>query len=254
MNVLPNASLPWPIPYEAVMMCAESEGCRLKAYICPAGIPTIGWGHTGPDVIIGRTVWTQAEADRQFCEDLTEFATDVLLVCRKNPPNDNQLGALVSFAYNCGGWRKSTVIKQHNAGNYAAAARAFALWNKARVNGKLTQLRGLTSRRAAEAALYLKPDEDERKQAMPQAVESESRLAASPIAQGGVVTAGAGVLTLVSDASDQLGTVGTVVQHTKSVVVDALGVPADYFLPTVLVLAGAGVIFWRWKQRKGGWA
>ena len=44
---LPDKNLDWPIAYEAVVEIARSEGCRLKAYRCPAGGPTVGWGHTG---------------------------------------------------------------------------------------------------------------------------------------------------------------------------------------------------------------
>jgi hypothetical protein len=77
--------------------------------------------------------------------------------------------------------RLVAALRPQNRGDHAAAARAFGLWNKARVNGKLTELRGLTSRRAAEAALYLRPS-DGKPAPMPQAVAPESRIAASPIA------------------------------------------------------------------------
>ena len=43
MMPLPDSGLPWPIPMEAVALIAEAEGLRLKAYRCPAGVPTIGW-------------------------------------------------------------------------------------------------------------------------------------------------------------------------------------------------------------------
>ncbi len=73
----------------------------------------------------------------------------------KVPLTANQLGALTSFAYNLGSGAlaSSTLLKLLNAGDYAGAAAQFARWNKAR--GKT--LAGLTKRRAAEAALFLKP-------------------------------------------------------------------------------------------------
>lgn len=130
------------------------EGCELEAYRDIAGIPTIGWGHTGPDVQMGNTI-TQAEADRLFDEDTDRFEAAV----DKHTggvATDNQFAALVSFAYNVGAeaLKGSTLLRLHNEGNYSAAADQFARWNKARVNGKLTPVKGLTRRRLAEAELY----------------------------------------------------------------------------------------------------
>ena len=71
----PNPKLDWPIAYEAVCEIARSEGCRLKAYRCPAGVPTIGWGHTR-GVKMGDTC-TQEQADAWFLEDLSEFTEGV---------------------------------------------------------------------------------------------------------------------------------------------------------------------------------
>ena len=155
---LPDPSLPWPIPMAGVALVAEFEGCRLSSYRCSAGVWTCGWGET--DGVTPRTKWTQAYADQRFCESLTERAKAVNALCI-HPVTDNQLAALTSLSYNIGiaGLRGSTVMKCHNQGDHPAAARAFGLWNKARVNGALTVLAGLTRRRAAEAALYLKPDD-----------------------------------------------------------------------------------------------
>lgn len=267
LYVAPDAALPWPIPYEAVSLTAEMEGLRLKAYRCPAGIPTIGRGHTGPDVVIGKTVWTVEQADAAFLADLEEFTRDVEAECT-NPPTPNQLGALVSLAYNIGmgwrgrvkpkgakdGFRQSTVLKRHNAGDTQAAARAFSLWNKATVNGVLQELAGLTSRRAAEAALYLKPEDDAPRDRMPQAVNGESNLAASPIARSGATTAGAGLVVAATEAQDQLGVVGSLIAQVKGFVVQTLGIPPEWMLPAVLVLAGAAAVYWRARQRRDGWA
>ncbi len=51
----------------------EFEGLRLTAYICPAGVLTIGWGHTGPDVYSGQTI-TVAQAETFLDNDLQKFA------------------------------------------------------------------------------------------------------------------------------------------------------------------------------------
>ena len=127
------------------------EGFREKAYLCPAGVPTIGYGRT-LGVKLGQTC-TQAQADAWVQEEYDEFEAAVRKLV-KVPLTPNQLGALTSFAYNLGvgNLGSSTLLKLLNGGDYAGAAAQFARWNKA--SGKA--LAGLTKRRAAEAALFLK--------------------------------------------------------------------------------------------------
>lgn len=252
-TLYPDRVLPWPIPWGAVELIAASEGCRLRAYRCPSGVPTLGWGHT-EGVRMG-DICTQHQADLWLVTDLQQRTARVEEMCRRRPTR-NELGALVSLAYNVGeaGLRASTVLRQHNAGNTQAAARAFALLNKARVNnGALTTLPGLTARRAREAALYLTPDvyPDE---PLPQAVESESSLAASPIARGGTVAAGVGVLEAVRQAGDSVGWLKPAMEAIRATLVDTLGLPVEWLLPAVLVGAGAVVVHWRLQQRRDGWA
>ena len=126
------------------------EGCRLKAYLCPAGVLTIGYGHT-KGVKPNQTI-TQKQADELLLSDLTEFERAVKSLVTV-PVNDNQLGALVSFAYNVGigALQKSTLLKKLNAKDYQGAANEFFRWNKA--GGK--ELKGLTLRRQAERELFL---------------------------------------------------------------------------------------------------
>lgn len=131
------------------------EGLRLTAYPDPGtgGAPwTIGWGHTGPDVKPGLRI-TRSHAEVLFYSDLMKFEDGVNALAPKAP--DNQFAALVSFAYNLGlaNLRKSTLLRKHNTGDHAGAAREFGRWNKA--SGRV--LAGLTKRRAAEARLYLTP-------------------------------------------------------------------------------------------------
>lgn len=249
---LPDHALPWPIPMAAVALIAEAEGCRLTAYRCPAGVPTIGWGETD-GVQMGDSC-TQEQADRWLLEDLQERTRAVQALCTRSPAR-NELGALVSLAYNIGvgALAKSTALRQHNAGQHEAAARAICLWDKARVNGVLTTLPGLTARRAAEQALYLTPDEP-RAEPMPQAVEAESSITTSPIARGGAVAAGAGVLEGLRQMGDSLGGLKAPLDAARSVLVDTLGVPAEWILPAVLIAAGALVVRWRLAQRRQGYA
>ena len=249
---LPDPSLPWPIPLAAVALIAEAEGCRLTAYRCPAGVPTIGWGETD-GVQMGDTC-TQEQADRWLLEDLQERTRAVQALCTR-APSRNELGALVSLAYNIGvgALSKSTALRQHNAGQHEAAARAIELWDKARVNGVLTTLPGLTARRARERALYLTPDEP-RADPMPQAVEAESKMTASPINKGGAIAIGAGVLQGLREMGEKIGDIKAPLDAARSVLVDTLGVPVELILPLVLIAAGALIIRWRRRQRAEGYA
>jgi GH24 family phage-related lysozyme (muramidase) len=260
---LPDPGLAWPVPLAAVHLIAEAEGLRLKAYRCPAGIWTIGRGHTRG--VRPGDVCTVDQADRWLLEDLQEFAGEVTAACTVSPTPE-ELGAMVSLAFNVGmgwmgprkpagardGFRQSTVLRQHNAGNRQAAGRAFSLWNKARVNGVLTELPGLTARRAAEAAMYLSGDGVA--VAMPQAVQAESSLAKSPINVGGVTALGTGLVAGLRELGDSIGGIKAPLDAAKAVMVDTLGVPPGWILPMVLIAAGALVIRWRLAQRRGGWA
>ncbi len=127
------------------------EGCKLTAYLCPAGVPTIGYGRT-TGVKLGQKI-TQAQADAWVVSEYDEFEAKVRRIVTV-PLTDNQLGALTSFAYNLGtgALASSTLLRLLNAGDYAGAAAQFGRWNKA--GSKV--LAGLTKRRTAEAALFAK--------------------------------------------------------------------------------------------------
>lgn len=144
--------------YAGLELVKRFEGCKLTAYACPANVPTIGHGHTGPDVTredIGVKTITQDEADNLLLEDLylVEMRVKKLL---QREATSNQLSALVSFAYNVGtmNLRTSTLLRKFNAGDDKGAAEQFPAWNKA--GGRV--LPGLIARRAAEQALFLKED------------------------------------------------------------------------------------------------
>jgi lysozyme len=131
------------------------EGLELAGYLCPAGIPTRGYGHTGPEVKVGEKI-TPAQAEADLVKDLDKFERVVARMVR-SVINKNQHGALVSFAYNLGATslQISTLLKKVNANPNDPSIRGeFLKWNKARVKGVLKVLPGLTRRRAAEADLY----------------------------------------------------------------------------------------------------
>lgn len=250
MTPLPDPKLPWPIPMAAVALVAEAEGMRLKAYRCPAGVWTIGRGRT-TNVKPGDTC-TQEQADQWLCDELTGFAHGVQTACTQ-APTETELGAMTSLAYNIGieGFRRSTVLKAHNAGNRQAAGRAFALWNKARVNGALVELPGLTARRAAEAALYLSTTDEPTH--MPQAVEAETPLRQSTTIKGGTVIGGAGIVAGLGEAAGSLQGLGEPLKAAKGVLTETLGIPPSWILPLVLVVVAWVLLRDRIERRTEGW-
>lgn len=156
---------------------ARFEGLSLKAYLCPAGVPTIGYGHT-KGVKMGDTLPSKKAADALLAKDLVSFGGQVWAGC--GSATQHQFDALVSLAFNIGigGFLSSTVLRMHKAANFSAAAAAFNMWNKATIDGQLQPVAGLTRRRAAEAAMYLTPDVADAPQSMPQAVEAPPPLPA----------------------------------------------------------------------------
>lgn len=128
------------------------EGCRLKAYKCPADVWTIGYGHTGSDVKQGMVI-TQAEADRLLQQDLERFEKNVMKFNNKYHWTQNEFDALVSFAFNIGSIDQLTA---NGTRTKAQIAQAMLLYNKA--GGKV--LPGLTKRRQAERQLFLTPSQE----------------------------------------------------------------------------------------------
>lgn len=131
------------------------EGLELEAYLCPANVWTIGYGHTKtarPGMVI-----TKAEADHLLRQDL-RWVDQAINEYVKVDLNQNQFDALSSFIFNLGSgnFKSSTLLKKLNKGDFKGAAEEFLRWDKARVNGKLVSLRGLRLRRQDEKDLFLR--------------------------------------------------------------------------------------------------
>ena len=131
------------------------EGCKLKAYRCPAGLWTISWGLTfypdGTKVKEGDVI-TQQQAEDYFNAIVDDFAKKVDALIKSNV-SENNFSALVSFAYNVGmgNFQRSTLLKKVNANPKDKTIPAeFRKW--VRANGEV--LKGLVRRRDAEAKLY----------------------------------------------------------------------------------------------------
>ncbi len=137
---------------------SEREGVRLKAYRDLVGIWTIGVGHTSaagpPAVYSGQTI-TAVECDEILSRDLAKFEAAVNGSVTV-PLSQNQFDALVSLAFNIGGgaFAKSSLVRKLNGRDYAGASDAFLAWDKA--GGQVVQ--GLSTRRQAERAQFLRRD------------------------------------------------------------------------------------------------
>lgn len=285
----------YPDPYSALGKALQRAGLWLKYLRAPFQIPanlaslsgkpwTIGYGFT--EGVREGDRMTRAQADSRLTRELRPRAEGVLAACTV-PPNENQLAAMVVLTWNIGlgwkgtikpkgakdGFRQSSVLRCHNRGDFAGASRAFRLWNMAQ--GEVSD--GLDARRAAEAALYLRPvplpvavraqqdfaesapapipDFEQPRDAavsapeptpIPQQVDGESKFSQSPINRASVVAGGSAGVAAVAEIA------GTMADVKSSA--DSLG---DWLVPILLVVVVAlcGYVVWqRIKQRKGGWA
>lgn len=135
---------------KGVSLIKSFEGCRLKSYKCPAGVWTIGYGHTTG--IKKGDIITQEQADEYLRNDLVTYENAVMKYNNIYDFNQNQFDALVSFTYNCGiGNLKN--LTQSGKRTLAQISAKLPLYNKA---GGVV-LRGLQRRRAAEKELFDTP-------------------------------------------------------------------------------------------------
>lgn len=140
----------------ATTLCKEFEGFRSKPYICPAGVPTIGYGSTryldGRKVTLDDPPITRMIAEMMLREQLArEYLPGVLRACPSLIAHPQALNAIVDFAYNLGVGRlqSSTLRRRINHGDWEGAKEQLMRW----VRGGGRILPGLVRRRKAEAAL-----------------------------------------------------------------------------------------------------
>lgn len=200
---------------------------------------TIGYGDT-LDVHEGDSI-TRDEAESRLALRMERDFLSPMRAAFKVEPGANQLGAMACLAWNIGigAFLKSTVLKCHNRGDFAAAARAFGLFNKSR--GKEDSV--LVARRAEEAALYLQPDYAAEPLSVPQTVDAESSMARSPIVTGTSVATGTATLGMVAEGA-----------RSAKDIRESLGDWLPWILIAVAMGAAGYVIWTRVLQRRGGWA
>jgi len=246
MERYPDPNLDWPILYDpGVRGLALQEqykltadGTQYRSYKDITGKWTGPWGLT--EGVAGGETWSFADGDQDFCDTLTKFTNQVKDLCT-NTPDEHELCALVSLAWNIGigEFSHSSVLKYHNAGNPVAAANAFSLFNKCRVNGVLVVNADLVRRRATEAALYLTGTATGRG-TMPQSVAPEPSIANNPTAQSGAALTLGGAATGLAQYSEQAKTIA-----------DNLGFHPSWVLIGMAVFAGVYIIVQQFQARKG---
>lgn len=244
------------------------EGLRLRSYLCPAGVWTIGYGSTGPHVHRNMVI-TESEAEQLLQRDLVRFENGVLSALSPSVPLQEEFDAMVSLAFNIGigAFARSSVCRLYKAGRIAESANAFSMWTKARVNGRLTVLPGLVTRRSAEKALFLsargeptvsRQTGSNRTVSVPEASvvpEAPKPLSTSrEIIGGGVVGAG-GITSFVSSVSvDQASQIRTEVMEIQNVPENSLA--HRFHIPEIasalVLIIGLFIIWKRISDRRNG--
>ena len=232
------------------------EGCKLKAYRCPAGICTIGYGHTSaagnPLVNDGMTI-TQEQANTILAADLVKFeqAVEALL---KQPVTQEQFDVLVDFAYNAGvgALRSSTLLKKVNAAQFDDVPAELMKWTKG--GGKV--LAGLVRRRQAESAWWLSHEmvpmtaaaaaevaeaDNQEQRGSPDAVSVPS-MATSSQGNAAIITAGLGGLGVAKQVAAQA-------QDASDTATQITGLLGNTNFLIMLAVVGLGGAIW-WFRKK----
>jgi lysozyme len=134
-----------------VDLVAEFEGFRSRAYLCPAGVWTIGYGQTA-GVRPGSTT-TEARARDDLMRSLAQYRAAVCALITHDESTSPMLDAMTSLAYNIGigALKNSTLLRLHNQRDYAGAAEQFVRWK----HGGGRALPGLVKRRTEERQMYI---------------------------------------------------------------------------------------------------
>jgi len=135
------------------------EGLRLKVYLCPAGVWTIGYGSTGPDITAKTKRVTAEWAEERMTADAARFVRQALKASPILANHPEKLCAIADFCYNLGTTRylASTLRRRVNAEQWDEASQELMKW----VWGGGRKLPGLVRRRMAEQAIILGVDQTE---------------------------------------------------------------------------------------------
>jgi lysozyme len=135
-----------------ITLIEYSEGFQPRAYLCPAHVWTIFYGHTGYDVHPGMT-GTRQQGELVLKNDLLRFDNYIKRTVDRNM-KWHEYDALSSFVFNVGYKINSELKEALDTGNTRMVITILMKYTKAKVNGRLIILPGLLQRRKAESALY----------------------------------------------------------------------------------------------------
>jgi lysozyme len=227
------------------------EGCKLKAYRCPANVCTIGYGHTSaagaPMVNDGMTI-TQAQAEDILKRDIVKYEIAVMDLV-KVKLTQNQFDVLTDFAYNAGvgNLKSSTMLKKINFGDLDAVPAELMKWTKG--GGKV--LPGLVRRRQAAGAWWTAGaapatpeqvfDHEQEDRAEPDAPPKRT-MADSKQGNAAVLTAGLGGLGIAKEVASQA-------QEASDTANQLAGLFANPNFLIMLAVVGLAAAIWFWRKK-----
>ena len=219
------------------------EGCKLKAYRCPANVCTIGYGHTSaagaPQVADGMII-TQADAEDILKRDIVKYEIAVMDLV-KVKLTQNQFDVLVDFAYNAGvgNLKSSTMLKKVNAGDLDAVPAELMKWTKG--GGKV--LPGLVRRRQAAGAWWSADQhvEEHEQRADPDPVPVRT-MADSKQGNAALLTAGLGSVGVAKEVAAQA-------KDASDVADQFMGLLSNTNFVIMVAIIGAGAAIWFWRKK-----
>ena len=241
------------------------EGCKLKAYRCPAGVCTIGYGHTsaaGAPAVTDGMVITQQQCDDILRRDLVKYETAVHEMVEQ-PLTQHQFDVLVDFAYNAGvgNLQSSTLLKKVNAAQFDAVPAELMKWTKGKIPGKGMQvLPGLLRRRQAESAWWMAheitaitpmvgssaPTED------PTDDEHEQRTEPEPVPVPSMATSSQGNAAIITAGLGGLGAAKQVAanaQDASDTANQIMGLLGNTNFLIMLAIVGLGGAIWYFRKQ-----
>ena len=230
------------------------EGCKLKAYRCPAGICTIGYGHTSaagaPEVKDGMMI-NQKQADEILRRDLVKYETSVSGLLTVDL-NQNQFDVLVDFAYNAGvgNLKTSSLLKKVNGSKFEDVPAELMKWNKG--GGKV--LPGLVRRRQAESAWWTSEPVSAKPATPEQAFdrEQEQRSDPDPVPVRTMADSKQGNAALVTAGLGTLGVAKEVAAQAKDASDTAdqlMGLLSNTNFLVMMAVIGLGAAIWFWRKK-----
>ena len=219
------------------------EGCKLKAYRCPAGVCTIGYGHTSaagaPQVADGMII-TQADAEDILKRDIVKYEVAVMDLV-KVKLTQNQFDVLVDFAYNAGvgNLKSSTMLKKINSGDLDAVPAELMKWTKG--GGKV--LPGLVRRRQAAGAWWSADQhvEEQEQRTDPDPVPVRT-MADSKQGNAALLTAGIGGLGAAKEIAAQA-------KDASDVADQFMGLLGNPNFVAMAAIVGLGAVIWFWRKK-----